>query len=412
MKILIITQNYIPEPDPKMHILAKGLVMRGHEAVVLTGFPNYPQGKIYPGWRQKIWQKEIVDGVKIIRVPLFPNRGRSAFLRAINYLSFPLAASILGPFLCGRTDVIMAYHPPITLGIPALILSKIKKAPFVFEIQDMWPETLSATGMVSNRLTLGVVARLARFIYKKAAAITVISPGFGENLRQKGVDPQKIKVFYNWAYEGEFLPVAADSQLAEKWGMAGRFNVLYAGNMGPAQGLLNVIAAAALLKSISKIQFVFVGGGIDKKMLETAAAEKKLANVRFLPRIPMADMPKLYALSEAVLVHLVDNPLFKITIPGKTQSSLLSGRPVIISVAGDAADLILSAKAGLAATPMNAASLARVVKKLYDMKDDERKKIGAAGRDYYFKYLCPQVQIEKYEELFDLILKTKNKDAD
>lgn len=404
MRILIITQNYVPEPDPKMHILAKGLVGLGHTVTVLTGFPNYPQGKIYSGYRQKIWQKEIIDGVKIIRVPLFPDRSRSAVRRVMNYLSFPLTASLLGPFLCGKTDIIMVYHPPITLGIPALILRFSKKASFVFEIQDMWPETLSATGMVSNHFILNLTSKFALSIYKKASAITVISPGFAENLQQKGVDPQKLKVFYNWAYEGSFPLADKDPELAKKWGMSGCFNVLYAGNMGPAQGLSNVIDAAFLLKDLKNLQFVFVGSGVDRAMLEQKAVEKKLKNVKFLPRIPMYDMPKLYALSDAVLVHLVADPLFKITIPGKTQSSLLSGRPIIISVQGDAADLVLKAGAGLAAKPMDARSLVHAVKKLYDMRVAEREKMGASGRSYYFKHLCPEIQIKKYERLFNEII--------
>lgn len=408
MRILIITQNYIPEPDPKMHILGKGLVKLGHKVTVVTGFPNYPQGKIYPGYKQKIWRTEEIDGVKIIRLPLYPDRSRSAWKRSLNYLSFPLSASILGPFLCGKADAVMVYHPPITLGIPALITGFFRRAPFVFEIQDMWPETLTATEMVSNRAMIEFVGKLALHVYKKAAAITVISPGFKKNLENKGVPAEKIRIFYNWAYEGNFPAAEPDQNLAEELGLAGRFNILYAGNMGPAQGLHNVIEAASKLADLKDLQFVFLGSGVDREKLEKTAREAGLKNILFLPRIPMERMPELYALVEAVMVHLIDDPLFKITIPGKTQSCLLSGRPVIVSVNGDAADLVLKAGAGYAVPAMDSNALAGAVRKLYNTGENERKEMGRAGREFYLKNLAPDIQIKNYEKLFkEIVSKSK-----
>lgn len=407
MRILILTQNYIPEPDPKMHILAKGLVNRGHEVIVLTGFPNYPQGEIYSGYRQRLFQREEINGVKVIRLPLFPDRSRSVIKRSLNYLSFPLSATTLGPFLCGKVDIIMVYHPPITLGIPAWIISFMKKTPFVFEIQDMWPETLPATGMVSNPLILNALARLGMFTYSKASAITVISPGFKRNLEDKGVPGEKIHVIYNWAYEEEFYLPEPDTQLAEKMGLNGRFNILYAGNMGPAQGLHNVIEAASLLTDIEDLQFVLMGSGIDRDRLERMAKERNLRNVKFLPRQPTKMMPSFYALVDAVMVHLTDDPLFEITVPGKTQSCLLSGKPIIASVNGDAADLVVRAGAGLAVKAMDPADLARSVRKLYNMPPQEREAMGMAGRRYYFQNLAPEVQIKRYEQLFYEVVNTR-----
>ena len=407
MKILILTQNYIPEPDPKMHILGKGLVEHGHKVTVITGFPNYPQGKIYQGYRQKLFQREKIDGVKVIRLPLYPDRSRSVIKRSLNYLSFPLSATTLGPFLCGKVDIMMVYHPPITLGIPAWIISFMKKVPFVFEIQDLWPETLPVTGMVSNPLILNALARLGMFAYSKASAITVISPGFKRNLEAKGVPSGKIHVFYNWAYEGEFALAKPDPRLGKQMGLNGYFNILYAGNIGPAQGLHNVIEAALLLTDIKDLQFVLMGSGIERDKLKKMARERKLKNIKFLPRQPMKMMPSVYALVDAVMVHLIDDPLFEITVPGKTQSCLLSGKPVIVSVNGDAADLVVKAGAGLAVRAMDPVDLARTVRKLYAMSPQERKAMGSAGRRYYFQNLAPEVQIKKYEQLFYEIIKDR-----
>lgn len=412
MRVLILTQNYIPEPDPKMHILGKGLVERGHEVDVLTGFPNYPHGEIYPGYRQKPWQKEVIDGVNIVRVPLFPDRSRSVVRRSLNYLSFPATASVLGPFLSRRADVIMVYHPPVTLGIPAYVISRLRQAPFVFEIQDMWPETLSATGMITSQTILSLLSRLAQFTYKRASAITVISPGFKKNLIAKDVPEEKIHVIYNWAYEGEFDKAEADKDLALKIGLQGRFNILYAGNMGPAQGLHNVIEAAALLKDLVDLQFVLAGSGIDHDDLKKQVREMNLKNVLFIARQPMEKMPTLYAHANAVMVHLQDDQLYKMTVPGKTQSCLLSGRPVIASVNGDAADLVVKAGAGLAVRAMDPHSLAQTVRKLYGMPPEKRVAMGLAGRDFYFKHLAPQVQINKYEQLFMDIAGKRRLDLD
>jgi len=406
VKILILSQNYFPEPDP-MHTLGAGLVKRGHQVNVITSFPNYPYGKIYPGYTQRLWQREEIDGVQVIRLPLYPDRSRSFIKRSLNYLSFPISASILGPILCGDADVMIVQSPPITLGIPAWIMSLVHRIPFVFMIQDMWPETLPATGMVSNPLILNALARLGMFTYSKASAITVISPGFKKNLEAKGVPSEKIHVFYNWAYEGEFALTDPDPHLAEQMGLKGYFNILYAGNMGPAQGLHNVIEAASLLTDIKDLQFVLMGSGIERDKLKKMARERKLKNIKFLPRQPMKMMPSVYALVDAVMVHLTNDPLFEITVPGKTQSCLLSGKPIIASVNGDVADLVVKAGAGLAVRAMDPVDLAHAVRKLYNMSPEERKAMGSAGRRYYFQNLAPEVQIPKYEQLFYEIIKDR-----
>jgi glycosyltransferase involved in cell wall biosynthesis len=382
-----------------MHILGKGLVERGHQVSVVTGFPNYPEGRIYPGYRQRLCQREEIDGVRIFRLPLFPDRSRSALRRSANYLSFAASASLLGPAVSGPTDVMLVYHPPSTLGIPAWLISSLRRVPFVYEIQDMWPETLPATGMVRNPFILNALTKLSTFTYRRAAAITVISPGFKRSLVQKGVPEQKIHVVLNWGYEGAYKLVPPDEGLAREWGMLGRFNVVYAGNMGPAQGLHNVLEAARLLTDCPAIQFVLLGHGVDRADLEERVRAKQIPNVRFLPAQPMECMPSVYALADALLIHLVNDPLFEITIPGKTQSYLASGRPLLVAVSGDAADLVLEAGAGVAARPSDPADLARAVRELYARPPEQRQAMGMAGRKYYLENLAPNILIDRYEHL-------------
>ncbi|MCL0086443.1 glycosyltransferase family 4 protein [Thermodesulfovibrionales bacterium] len=197
MRILILSQWYPPEPTTLKQAMADDLVKRGHQVLSITGFPNYPSGKVYPGYRQRLWQREEIDGVPVLRLPLYPDRSRSGVRRALNFLSFATSASLLGPALCGSVDVMWVYHPPLTVGLPAWWIGLLLRVPFVYEIQDMWPETLVATGMVRSKTMLAMLGRLARFIYARAAAITVISPGFKRNLIAKGVPADKIHVIPN-----------------------------------------------------------------------------------------------------------------------------------------------------------------------------------------------------------------------
>ena len=164
MRILILSQWCHPEPSLKSLLFAKGLIARGHDVIILTGFPNYPEGILYPGYKLKLFQRETIDGVKIIRVPLYPNHDNSPVKRVINYTSFALSASVLGPFLVGKVDIIYVHSPPATTGLPAIVLSSLKGVPFVYDVQDLWPDTLSSTGMLNNRLILKMIGLWCRVV--------------------------------------------------------------------------------------------------------------------------------------------------------------------------------------------------------------------------------------------------------
>jgi len=222
MRIIILSQNYYPEPDT-MHTLSTGLVKRGHSVRVITGYPNYPGGKIYSGYSQRLWKNENIDGVRVIRLPLFPDRSRSFIKRSLNYISFPLVASLLGPILCGKGDAMIVQSPPVTLGIPAWVIKIFRRIPFVYMIQDMWPETLPATGMVTNKKLLGIISKLGQFAYSQASLISVISPGFRNNLIEKNIPKEKIHIIYNWAYEVDYSEPEKDIDLANDLGMTGYF---------------------------------------------------------------------------------------------------------------------------------------------------------------------------------------------
>ena len=380
MRVLLLTQWFPPEPQRLLLEIALSLRDAGHEVTVLTGFPNFPAGKLYPGYRLRFFQREQIEGVPVIRVPLYPDHSRSAIKRALNIASFAFSAAILGPWLIPRVDVIHVIHPPPTVALPAWILSRVKGVPFTYEIQDMWPETLRSTGMVHSERVLGWIGRFAKWAYSRAAAIRVISPGFRDNLVAKGVPAEKIHVISNWVDTDFYRPLDPDPQLAKQLGLAGRFNIMFAGMMGPAQNLETVVEAASLLDDLPDVQFVLVGDGNDVPRLRQLVERRGLANVKFLGRFPSEEMSGLYALADVLLIHLRDDPLFRITIPHKTFEYMASEKPILAAVEGDVAAVVQAAGAGLTCPQGNPKALAETVRRFHAMPAAGRQAMAANGR--------------------------------
>jgi len=410
MRVVVLSQWYDPEPGVKTHQLGKDLVARGHQVTAITGFPNYPQGRIYPGYHQRPWQWEQRAGVRVLRLPLYPDHSRSAGRRSLNYLSFAVSASLLGPALCGPADVMWAYHTPLTVGIPAWWIGLLRRVPFVFNIHDMWPEGLSATGMVHSPAVQHWVGRLAGWVYRRAAALTVVTPGFKANLVAKGVPAEKIHVIPNWADEDTYQPVPRNSILAQTVGMQDHFNIVYAGSVGLAQGLDTVLAAARMLRGMPKIQFVFIGDGVDRERLCNQAKSMGLANVRFIDQQPSERMADFFALADVLYMQLKDEPLFRITIPSKLYSYMACARPVLAAVAGDAADTVREARAGLVCPPQDPAALARTVRELYEMPSAKREAMGQDGRQAFLEHYTRRGLVDRHETLLkDVVYRSQQK---
>lgn len=401
MRILMLTQWFDPEPSFKGLAFARELVRLGHEVQVLTGFPNYPGGKLYDGYRVRLLQREEINGISILRVPLYPSHDGSALKRIANYVSFAVSAACIGSLLVKPADVMYVYHPPATVGLAASVIGLIRRIPFVYDIQDLWPDTLSSTGMLTNVHALRLVDRFCRVIYRQASKIVVLSPGFKEMLVARGVPAKKIEVIYNWCDEANIQRGSADNRLAEKLGFDGKFNVVFAGTMGKAQALDAVLDAAQLVReSQPKVQFCFVGGGIEVDRLKDKAAQMLLANVRFLPRMPMHEIGTVLALAEVLLVHLRDDPLFEITLPSKTQAYLAAGRPILMAVRGEAARLVREGGAGLTCCPEDPRSIAAAVGALAVMTRRELDDMGARGRSFYESELSLAVGAGKFQSVF------------
>ena len=400
MKILLLTQWFQPEPFFKGLPFAKALKDRGHDVEVLTGFPNYPGGKLYLGYSVRLWQRELTDGIRVNRVALYPSHDRSGLKRMANYLSFGACAALLGPLLVNKPDVIYVYNL-VTLGPAAYLLRFFYGCPIVYDIQDIWPDSVVNSGMMHGSFILKMMERGCGFLYSLATRIVVLSTGFKKKLASQGIPSDRITVIYNWCDE-DAIGNAPSKSLED---VNNRFKIVFAGTMGKVQALDAVLEAAELiLNDYSGIQFIFVGGGVEVKHLKQKVSDKGLSNVTFLSQRPMAEIGSILQLADVLLVHLKDDPLFSITIPSKTQAYMAVGKPILIGVRGDAADLVREAKAGVCCQPENPRSIADAVIYLYEMPSDQLKTMGKNARDFYESRLSQRAGVDAFERVFKEIL--------
>lgn len=399
IRVLLLTQWFDPEPTFKGMVFARELVRQGFDVEVLTGFPNYPGGKVYPGYRIKLLQREVIDGVQVTRVPLYPNHDQSAIKRVLNYASFAASSLVYGLFMARRADVIYAYHPPLTVGITASLIRLFRRIPVVYDIQDMWPDTLRATGMLSNARALNAVEAVCQWVYRRVDHMVVLSPGFKRSLMQRGVPETKVNVIYNWA--DEVALAAPQGQLPASFPSAKQFRIIFAGNMGKAQALDAVLDAAAMLQTRgSRVCFVMLGGGVEVNRLKQRTVDLKLHNVVFLPPVPMAEVGTLLHAADALLVHLRKDPLFEITIPSKTQAYMAVGKPLLMAVDGDAADLVLQSNGGVVAESENAEALADAAEGLAALPSEQLLAMGQRARRYYQDHLALSVGVAGFGAIF------------
>lgn len=401
-KVILLTQWFDPEPTFKGLVFAEELVRLGFDIEVITGFPNYPGGKLYPGYRMKLIQKEVINGVSVTRLPLYPSHNQSAIKRVLNYASFASSSLFYGLFKVKRGDVIYAYHPPLSVGIAASLIKMLTGAKVVYDIQDMWPDTLRATGMLNNPSALNLIGKVCDWVYRKADEVVVLSPGFRKLLIERGVPEKKISVIYNWADE-KALKAGAGS-LPNFFRNQDSFKIVFAGNMGKAQALDAVVAAAKLLQEQgSRVQFLMVGGGIEVPQLKLLASEQGLNNIEFLPPVPMTEIGLYLGAADALLVHLRKDLLFQITIPSKTQAYMCVGKPLLMAVDGDAADLVRQSGGGVVAESENPIALARAAEQLAAMSLVSLDEMGRMAKSFYVQTLALSVGSAKFAEIFHRI---------
>jgi glycosyltransferase involved in cell wall biosynthesis len=410
VRVLIISQYFWPESF-RINDLALGLKERGHEVTVLTGMPNYPSGRFAPGYGWFSPSEEAFEGIPVYRVPLVPRGKERRWQLALNYISFALLACLFGPFRCrGDYDAIFVYEPsPVTVGLPALVLGRLKRAPILFWVQDMWPESLSATGAVTSTFLLRWVGKLVRFIYRRCAYVLVQSEGFIPHVTATGADPLRVKYFPNWA-EDFYRPVRAPDDAPERGEMPEGFRVMFAGNIGAAQSFETLLAAAEHLRSYPDIQWIILGDGHQKTWVEEQIIRRNLKNqVHLLGRRPVESMPRYFALADALLVSLRKDPLFAVTIPSKVQSYLACGRPVIAALEGTGAAVVQAAGAGVVCEPGDSHGLAEAVLTLSRLPSQERDQMGQRARAYYKRQFERSMLLDRLETMLQECARNPNR---
>jgi glycosyltransferase involved in cell wall biosynthesis len=324
---------------------ARALQQKGHRVEVLTGSPNYPSGFLYPGYKLRLIQKEKISDIPVIRTFLYPSHNSNKILRALNYLSFSFSAALIGSFLIEKPNVIYAYHPPATIMLPACLIKIVYNAPIVLDIQDMWTDTLLSTYTVKNKLLLKTLDYTCRLFYVLANRIVVLSPGFKRLLVSLGVSEDKIDIVYNWCDEENVFN--NDLKKIQLPWSKDKFTIVYVGNLGRAQGLSSVLKAAKIIEEKDKeIQFVFIGNGVEADDLVQLSKNLNLDNVLFMPQKNPSEIGPFLRAADALLVHLKNDPLSSITIPSKTQTYIAVGRPIIMAVKGDAAEIVKKSRSG------------------------------------------------------------------
>jgi colanic acid biosynthesis glycosyl transferase WcaI len=405
VKILYLSQYYPPEmgaPAARASELAHHWSVAGHDVSVLTGFPNHPTGVVPDQWRPRLRRlvyREEVDGVTVYRTWLWPLPNRKAHERMRNYASFCISAALRGPSL-PRPDVVVASSPQLLVGLSGWWISFTRQVPLVFEVRDLWPESLVAVGAGRENSLLHIaLSKVAKFLYERSALIVVVTWAFKEHLiRRWRVPAEKIAVIENGVETELFkpLPSTATDALRRELGVESKFLVCYVGTMGMAHGLETLLDAAAILKhENSNVLFLLVGEGAEKERIKALAESRDLSNVKFLDQQPRERIPMLISASDACLVLLKKTDVFKTVIPTKMLEFMSCERPVILAVEGQAMQIIEEAGAGIAIEPENSGSLIQAIMHL-SSNPELRKTLGQKGRAYIVEKFSRSSTAERY----------------
>lgn len=405
MQVLIVSQYFWPE-NFRINDVAKTMSMKGIEVEVLTGKPNYPQGVIYPTYNAWWCQKDSHQGIRINRIPLRA-RGYGSLSLALNYLSFVMSGFIFAPLMLHkkRFDVIFIYAPsPILQAMPAIFLGWVKGCPVVLWVQDLWPESLSATGYIRNKVILKIVELFVRFIYRNVDLLLVQSQAFVEPVRELA-SGTPVAYYPNSVDDTFASPATVASPFVA--GLENGFSVMFAGNIGSAQAVDVMVEAATLLKEFQDIHFVVLGDGSCREEMLDAVKQHGLTNIHLPGRFPVEMMPSFMQKASALLVTLADQPIFALTVPSKVQAYMAAGRPIIACLNGEGARLVVEAQAGLATPAENPRALADTILNLYMQSPEEREIMGNNGRLYYKEHFNHDRLVDQLIEHFQKVLKDK-----
>jgi colanic acid biosynthesis glycosyl transferase WcaI len=407
MKILVVSLYYEPDQcqgnGPIVRALCEDWAAAGHEVTVITSFPHYNCDAVWPEYRGKLWQRDRLGQVKILRSYIHVTARKTGLARVLNYLSFNLSSTLAG-LTTDQPDVIFVMSPPLTIGLTAYLLGKLRDAPYCYNVQDIWPEAAVRLGMLKGKRTIRFWERVEQFIYRHSRRIFAISEEFRENLEAKGVAADKVEVIPNFVDTDFIRPLPRLNRFSAKHGLNDKFVVLYAGNVGLSQGLEAVLDAAAFLRNEPEVLFQIVGAGSSKAELVAEAERRQLANVRFLPLQAEADVPELYAACDVALIPL-RRGLAQNSVPCKTYSIMSSARPYIASVdeGSNVWKLTEHVGCGVCVPPENAQALVEAV---LELRADRKRRqwMGLNGREFVEWHFARDVVTQRYRHALEELI--------
>ncbi|MEH0936458.1 glycosyltransferase family 4 protein [Micromonospora psammae] len=398
MRIGILSYHFPPEPAFIPGSLAEELAARGHEVRVLTGFPDYPGGHVYPGWRQRWRHLTRSERLSVRRVPRYAGGDGSTGARMASYLSFAGSAAVVGRRYLADVDVLYVFQLPATTFATAGLLRLLNQVPVVLHVQDLWAEEEAAVGEGAERRGWpGRMATTMRRVLREADAVAVSAPSMGERLLSDGVGPDRVRTVLNWTDERIFQPVRPSRAARQLIRRDDRCVVMHAGTIGVRQGLETAVRAAAALDG--RTDLVLVGSGAEERRVRGLAAELRAENVRFVERRSPVEMPDLYAAADYQLVMLRNLPELRGSVPGKLQAALSCAAPVIASAAGDTVELVERARAGLSCPPEDWTTLADRFWLASTIPATARSEMGRRGREAYLREMSLRAGVDRIEEL-------------
>jgi colanic acid biosynthesis glycosyl transferase WcaI len=319
---------------------AKRWVQRGHHVNIVTSFPNFPDGKVFGGYRQSLFKRETLDSVDVLRVPTFIFPNRAIFLRIVDFLSF-MVTSCIASFFVGRPDVVLATSPQFFTAVSGWFVSRVYRRPFVFEIRDLWPDSIVAMGVMKEGRAIRFIRMIEQFLYRQADLIVTVTSSSRDLLMARGIDGDKIAVVSNGIDTGQLTPGPAPIELRQRLGLENKIVVSYVGTVGMAHGLQLILDAAQDCRNLlPEVHFIIVGSGAEKSDLQRQASERGLGNVTFIGRVAHDEIVNYWRLSDITLVLLKDIPLFRTVIPSKTFEAMATGTPIVSNVRGELQTLL------------------------------------------------------------------------
>lgn len=409
MKIMMMAQCYAPEEVSAAILiteLAVDLVKKGHQVTIITGAPSYPYGSVFPGYRNRLYQVETIDGVRVVRTWSYITKEKTFWKRIFHYGTYS-ASAFYGALFAGRPDVLVSFSPPLPLGLTAWLLSRVWQVPWVLQLEDLYPDAAVAAGVLKNPLAISAFSWMETFEYQNADHISLISESFRKNLLGKGVPSSKITFVPIWADPDLVKPMQKTNSFRSRHGLDGKFIVMYAGNLGLTGSLEDLIAAAELLRSSQHIHFLIIGEGVKKKSLEEIARERSLENIQFLPYQPREIFPEMMAAADINVVTLNSSSALS-SLPSKIFNIMSSARPIlgVTPLESELAFLIDEARCGIVVPPENPEQLANAILDL-ERNETQAERMGENGRRHlvsnYSRCHCTSM----FEQMLEAVVQRK-----